>query len=270
MLKSLSKMGILAMVKIQALLSDFDGTLSPLEVRREDAFIPPRLKRLLMKAGKTITLGIVTTKDLGFISERVPFAQGISATCGLEMQVGDRTILDDRVREPNKRMGTAYKEALTKILPIPDNIVIERKETEDGNLLAFCIDWRLSKDWNEARRKTAPLLAFCKEQGLFVVESDISPYANVFPFEVDKGSAYLKLRTELNVTGPTMYFGDSEIDDPAFEVADVSVGIKHRRVMPRLKCKYRVEFLELERFVSNLIENDFDFQEDMIERNTQD
>jgi len=186
------------------------------------------------------------------------------------MQVGDRTYVDERVREPNKQMETAYKEALTRILPIPDNVVIERKETEEGNLLAFCIDWRLSKDWNEARRKTTPLLTFCKEQGLFVVESDISPYANVFPFQIDKGSAYSKLRSELGVTGPTLYLGDSEIDDPAFQLADVSVGIKHRRIMPRLQCKYRVEFLELEGFISNLIDSDFQFQEEMVQKNTQD
>ena len=195
---------------------------------------------------------------------------GIAATCGLEIQVGDRMYVDERVREPNKKIETAYKEALRRILPIPDNIVIERKETEEGNLLAFCIDWRLSKDWNEARRKSTPLLTFCKEQGLFVVESDISPYANVFPFQVDKGSAYLKLRTELSVTGPAMYLGDSEIDDPAFQLADVSIGVKHRRVMPRLQCRYRVEFLELEGFLSNLIDTDFDFQEEMVQRNIQD
>lgn len=258
------------MVKIQALFSDFDGTLSPLELRREDVYMPPRLKRLLTKASTKIKLGIVTTKDLTFIKERVPFAHGIAATCGLEMQIGDRTYVDERVREPNKKIEIAYKEALTRILPIPDNIVIERKETEEGNLLAFCIDWRLSKNWNEARRKTTPLLTFCKEQGLFVVESDISPFANVFPFQVDKGAAYLKLRTELGVTGPAMYLGDSEIDDSAFQLAEVSVGIKHRRVMPHLQCKYRVEFLELEGFLSNLIDADFDFQEEMIERNIQD
>jgi len=241
-----------------------------LELRREDAHISPRLKRLLTKASTTVKLGIVTTKDLTFIKERVPFAHGIAATCGLEIQVDGRMYVDERVREPNKKIEIAYKEALTRILPIPDNIVIERKETEEGNLLAFCIDWRLSKDWNEARRKSTPLLAFCKEQGLFVVESDISPFANVFPFQVDKGSAYLKLRTELGVTGPTIYLGDSEIDDSAFQLADVSIGVKHRRVMPRLQCKYRVEFLELEGFLSNLIDMDFNFHEEMVQRNTQD
>lgn len=124
-------------------------------------------------------------------------------------------------------------------------------------------------DWDEARRKATPLLTFCKEQGLFVVESDISPFANVFPFQVDKGSALLKLRTELAVTGPIMYLGDSEIDNSAFQIADISIGIKHRRVMPSLQCKYRLEFLELEGFMSNLIDADFNFQEEMVQRNTQ-
>jgi len=263
------KVKVPAMVKIQALFSDFDGTLSPLELRREDAHVPPRLKRLLTKTSTTIKVGIVTTKDLSFIQERVPFAHGIAATCGLEICVGDRTYVDERVREPSKILEGAYKESITRILPIRENIVIERKETEDGNLLAFCLDWRLSRDWDEARRKTTPLLTFCKEQGLFVVESEISPFANVFPFPVDKGSALLKLRTELAVAGPIMYIGASEIDNPAFQLADISIGIKHRRVMPTLQCKYRMEFLEFEGFMSKLIDADFNFQDEMVQRNIQ-
>jgi len=257
-------------VKVQALFSDYDGTLCPLELRREDAFITPRLRRLLTKISKSIPLGIVTTKDLDFIKDRVPFAHGISATCGLEMQVGDRIIMDERLREPNKSMAKAYQDVVSKILLIHDNIVIERKEFEDGGLIAFCIDWRLSRNWDEARRKAVPLLNYCREKGLYVVESAISPFANIFPFQVDKGAAFVKLRTELGVAGTVVYLGDSEVDDPAFRLADISVGVKHRRIMPTLQCKYRLEFLELESFLSKLVDADFDFQEGMLDRNTRD
>jgi len=258
------------MVKIEAVFSDYDGTLCPLELRREEAFISPRLRRLLTKASKQVKLGIITTKDLSFIKDRVPFAHGIAATCGLEMQVNDRIILDDRIREPDRKVEKAYRTVLARIIQIRDNIMIERKETEDGNLVAFCIDWRLSRNWDEARRSSMPLLTYCKEEGLYVIESDISPFANVFPMEVSKGEAFTKLRAEMNVTGPSMYWGDSEVDNPAFELADVSIGIKHRRIMPELSCKYRLEFFELENFLMRLIESDFEFDEGMVEKNTRD
>ncbi len=256
------------MTHVDAIFSDYDGTLCALELRREDAFIAPRLRRVLIKASKEIKLGIVTTKDLAFIKDRVPFAHGFAATCGLEMRVGDRIVVDERVREPNKKIEKAYQDTLKAILQIRDNIMIERKETEDGDLIAFCIDWRLSRNWDEAHKKAAPALALCKGEGLYVVESEISPFANIYPFEVDKGAALTKLRTEMGITGPVMYMGDSEADDQAFQLADISVGIKHRRIMPALKCKYRLEFFELDSFLSKLIDSDFNFQEGMLQRNT--
>jgi len=255
------------MVKVEAIFSDYDGTLSPLELRREEAFISPRLRRLLTKASKHIRIGIVTTKDLSFIKERVPFAHGIAATCGLEMQVGDRIIVDERIQETNKKVERVYREVLPRILQMPDNVSVERKETENGDLIAFCIDWRLAHDWPEAQRKTTPILAFCKEQGLYVVESSISPFANVFPMKVSKGDAFAKVRKEMKVTGPVIYLGDSEADNSAFELADISIGIKHRRTVPELLCKYVFEFFELESFVSKLIDADFDFRDGMTERN---
>ncbi len=256
------------MPKLEAIFSDYDGTLCPLELRREDAFIAPRLKRVLTKAAKQVKIGIVTTKDLGFIRERVPFANGIAASSGLEMQVGDKITLDERVKEPNRKIEKAYQDSLKKILQIRENIMVERKETDDGGLLAFCIDWRLSRNWDEAKKKAAPVMELCKEQGLYVVDSQISPFANIFPVEVDKGAAFKKLREEIGVTGPIMYLGDSEADDPAFKLADVSVGIKHRRVMPPLQCMYRLEFFELDNFLLNLMDADFEFQEGMLQRNT--
>jgi len=257
------------MTQVEAIFSDYDGTLCPLELRREDAFISPRLRRVLTKASKRIKLGIITTKDLSFIKDRVPFAHGYAATSGLEMQVGDSITLDERVREPNQKIEKVYQHTLKGILQIRDTIMVERKETEDGDLIAFCIDWRLSRNWDEAHRKAAPVLTLCKEQGMYVVESNISPFANIFPFKVDKGAALVKLRTEMAVTGPVIYLGDSEADDPAFQLADISVGIKHQRIMPPLKCKYRVEFFELEVFLSKLIDSNFNFQDGMLQRNTQ-
>jgi hypothetical protein len=156
-----------ALVRIEAIFSDYDGTLSPLELRREDAFISPRLRRLLTKASKRIPIGIITTKDLSFIRERVPFAQGIAATSGLEIQVGDRIIIDDRTKKSTEKIDKAYRQSLARILQIRDNISVERKENEDGGLIAFCIDWRLARDWPEAQRKTVPILQSCRDEGLY-------------------------------------------------------------------------------------------------------
>jgi HAD superfamily hydrolase (TIGR01484 family) len=256
------------MVQVDAVFSDYDGTLCALELPREDAFISPRLRRVLIKVSKQTKLAIVTTKDLAFVKDRVPFAHGFAASCGLELQVGEKVVVDERAREPNKKLERAYEDTLKTILRIRDNIMIERKETEDGDLLAFCIDWRLSRNWDEAHKKSIPALALCKEAGLHVVESDISPYANIYPFEIDKGTAFTRLRTEMGITGRVIYFGDSEADDPAFQVADISVGVKHRRIMPPLKCKYRLEFFELDSFLSKLMDSGFNFEENMLQRNT--
>jgi len=259
---------LINMVKVEAIFSDYDGTLSPLEVRREEAFILPRRRRLLTKASKRVQIGIITTKDLSFIKERVPFAHGIAATCGLEIQVGGKIIIDERIQLPNKKVEKAYREVLARILQMPENVSVERKENENGDLVAFCIDWRLARDWPEAQRKTAPILASCTEQGLYVVESGISPFANVYPMKVSKGDAFVRLRKEMAVAGPVIYLGDSEADNPAFQVADISIGIKHRRAVPELLSKYVLEFFELDGFLSNLIDADFEFHDGMIQRNT--
>ena len=258
------------MVKVGALFSDYDGTLCPLEVRREDAYLSPILRRLLTRVSKAVPLGIITTKDLAFIRERVPFAHGISGSCGLEMQVGEKVTIDERVQAPNEKFQKAYQEVLKKVLQTRENLMIERKESDDEILIAFCIDWRLSRNWDEAKKRASPLLAYCREQGLYVVESDISPFANVYPMKVDKGEAFRKLKEAMGVSGSVIYLGDSEVDDPAFQLAEISIGVKHRRVMPKLQCKYRIEFFEMENLLSKLLDSDFDFQEDMVQRNEDD
>lgn len=258
---------IIISMKIRGLFSDYDGTLSALEVRRQDAAISQRLRRFLSKMSKKIPIGIVTTKDLDFIRERMPFVHGISATSGLQMQVGEKIVVDERAMRSSKKLEKACQEVISKIIPLGDNIMIEKKTTEDDDLIAFCVDWRLAKDWDGARGSVRPILNECKKSGFSVVESENSPYVNVYPYEVDKGAALQSLRDALHVTGPIMYLGDSEADNPAFELADVSVGVKHLKVMPELSCQYFIEFFELEAFILRLLDADLDFNENMARPN---
>jgi hypothetical protein len=224
----------------------------------------PRLRRFLNKLSTKIPFGIITTKDLAFIRERVPFAHGIAAVSGLEMQVGERRMVDERIPGNIGAIESAYQKAFSGLREIHDEgIGIERKTTDEDELIGFCIDWRMSPNWNEARTKVTPLIEQCRQGGLYVTESKSSPFANVYFTKVDKGTAFTRLKAELRVAGPVMYLGDSEDDNPAFELAEVSIGIKHQKHLPELKCKYFLEFLKLEGFIAVLSDENLEFREDM-------
>jgi hypothetical protein len=62
-----------------------------------------------------------------------------------------------------------------------------------------------------------------------------------------------------------MYLGDSENDIPAFRKSNISIGIRSdTRLNPKLGCKYKINFNQLPLFLSNLIDNDFVFSEDLL------
>jgi phosphoserine phosphatase len=62
-----------------------------------------------------------------------------------------------------------------------------------------------------------------------------------------------------------LYLGDSENDNPAFEKADVSIGVRSdRRLNPELTCQYFVEFNQLSIFLKRLEDNDFAFSDKLL------
>lgn len=71
----------------------------------------------------------------------------------------------------------------------------------------------------------------------------------------------------MDVPGPIIYLGDSEADNPAFQLADVSIGINHHKRIPELQCRYQLEFIELDAFIFKLLDADLDFDEKMVEPN---
>jgi phosphoserine phosphatase len=64
-----------------------------------------------------------------------------------------------------------------------------------------------------------------------------------------------------------MYLGDSENDNPAFEKAGVSIGVRSdERLNPKLNCKYTINFNNLPAFLNRLYENNFVFSESLLEK----
>ncbi len=61
-----------------------------------------------------------------------------------------------------------------------------------------------------------------------------------------------------------LYLGDSENDIPAFEKADISIGIKsYKRINTPLSCQYYIDYKDLHLFLKGLLKNDFVFSEDL-------
>jgi len=232
-------------------------------VPREEAFIPAKLFRILEDVSHKIPVAIITTKDLVFIRKRVPFAHAIAAISGLELQIGSKLFVDKCALRNIGIMSRAYREA-RRISAMDSEIIVESKTTHEGKLMAFCVDWRMSQKWVEAQRMVRPFLAKYRKLGLYVVESDSHPFADIYTTRVDKHGAFLKLRSRLGLGGPIMYLGDSEFDNPAFELADISVGIKHQGVSPNLLSNYQMEFDDLPVFLSSLRAANFDFVPSML------
>ena len=243
---------------ISALLLDFDGTISPIEVSRERAQLRPLVRSALQKIAKAIPVAVVTTKDMRFIQERVPFAWAWAAIGGIEVKVGDRVLIVPRTVRGSSSFEALLERIETEVREIDVSIHIERKTLSDRRLAAFCVDWRSAKDWDTARRRVDTLLEPFEDKSFTVLRYTSRPYIDVYLEGVDKGQAFITLRREL-VNGPIMYLGDSELDNPAFNLAEVSVGILHKETPSMLDCEFFVQFSDVGAFFQELWRNNLTF-----------
>jgi len=243
---------------ISALFLDYDGTISPIGVSRERAQLTPLVRQALQKIAKVIPIAVVTTKDMRFIQKRAPFAWAWAPIGGVEIKIGDRVL-----SPPQAVRGSSFVALLerieTEVTRIDDSIYIERKALSDGRLVAFCVDWRLAKDWETARRRLHTLVEPFEEQGFKVLRYTGRPYIDIYLERVDKGQAFLTLRRELKVKGPIMYLGDSELDNPAFNLAEISIGVLHKETPSKLDCEFFVHFRDIGAFFQELWRNNLTF-----------
>ena len=225
------------------ILFDFDGTLSPLDVSRAAARVRDDVAAVLGELVRRYVVGVVSSKDCGFLLSRVPPLHGYACVNGLEVLVGDHLILDSAVTrgELLKSIEDVCAEARGL-----GGVFVEEKRSLLGFLLGLSIDWRGRGGPPEGLDR---VVRVATSRGLHVVNYRYSPFVDIYISRRGKGDAVKVMRALLNLD-KLMYVGDGENDVPAFGVADVSVLVRHdfNRGL-RLDVDYEVEFGELARWL---------------------
>mgnify|MGYP001557983949 CR=1 FL=1 len=249
-------------MKIQGLFLDYDGTISPLNVLRQEARAPEETQAVLQRIKELIPVCIITTKDLSFILPRTPFASAWCAIGGLEIKIGERVITDPCARAalPYISLALAYARHCSDTL-----LFIEEKRDSTGQTIAFCVDWRQSQDPKEAESRASRVLASCQRPPLNVVKYERQPFFDVYPCRVDKGKALAELKRNLGMKSGVMYMGDSKMDNPAFKVADIGIGVSHEESAGDLICDYYVRFENVTSLLQRIMENNLVFYKDFPE-----
>jgi HAD superfamily hydrolase (TIGR01484 family) len=263
--------------KIRAIFSDYDGTLCPTANLRscEGTFIPSPLAETLWAIAEHIPVCIISSKDFHFLINRAPFAQVFSCIMGIETLVVRRRndispVIDKRRLSiekarlvENARKLHTMSQLIQKEFPY---ITVEKKMTSKDFLAGITVDWREKGDWEEPRKAIEPYVRklvsdYNKSGNLMYIRAYSShPFIDIYATQCDKGSGFqfVLSETKMQNEGRIMYLGDSESDNPAFRMADISIGVKSdpRLKSTRLECDFVLEYDKLASFMQSLLRND--------------
>jgi HAD superfamily hydrolase (TIGR01484 family) len=274
--------------RVQAILSDYDGTLVPTaNVKKSTNAIPVELEQILSNISSEIPVSVISTKDFEFLKKKTAFARALSCMMGIEIlfltdHPTSRTI-EKRILNADKTAlqlkSAALEEIAEEVIICKEfsAILVERKHTSDGILAGLTIDWRhqLDDEWSYYRRAinhflsgiVANLNKAPLAMGVYIQKYSEHPFVDVYSIECNKGIAFDTIISELGYISidskDTMYLGDSENDNPAFRKAGISIGIRSdARVNPKLDCSYFLDYEQLSSFLMKLRNNDYLFNDD--------
>ena len=239
-----------ATLRVGAVFVDYDGTVAPLGVPRDESRIFREVELELRAMGRTVPVCFVTSKDFDFIQPRSRFASGWACVAGLDVRLADgRGFPERRLGDlaPALRLAAAAEERGT---------LTEVKRGPGGEVLAVAIDWTgASEAGRYVLRRLKPLL----NRGFWVSHDRGTTFADVYGAPPDKGKATRLLRRLLRVRGCTLFMGDSPLDNSAFRAADISVGVTHGQPTKGLECEFVIEQARLAGFLRSLSGSGMEF-----------
>jgi trehalose-phosphatase len=206
------------------LFFDYDGTLTPIVRRPEDATLPEARRSLLRELATRVTVGIVSGRDLDDVRTMVALDELYYAgSHGFDVRgPGELRMQHEGARDRLPELDAAEQELRGRLESI-DGVRVERKG------FAVAVHYREADEGDVETVEAAVDGAVGRHAGLrkkggkkiFELQPDV-PW--------DKGRAVRWLLERLELTGPDVlpvYVGDDETDEDAFEaLSGDGVGIR--------------------------------------------
>jgi HAD superfamily hydrolase (TIGR01484 family) len=212
--------------RIDTILTDYDGTLSPTNTLRSNTeSIPRELEEILWGIAETIPVCIISSKDYHFLYNKAKFAWVLSCIMGIETIVlrmaKDTSFEIEKESNNNVNLNSIKARYLLpnieKILKsnsltlsklaedieseFKDKVMVERKRTSDRQYLAgITIDYRHLQDWklyknnlevplNEMIQKHMAVSSL-QRSNLYIQKYSSHPFLDVYAVYCDKGMAF--------------------------------------------------------------------------------
>jgi len=223
------------------LLSDYDGTLTPIVDRPDLAVLAPETRNVLLSLGRRekYLLGIVSGRSLADVRDRVDVPGLIFAgNHGLEMKGPGLEFVHPEAERLRETLGSLYVRLLKELADLP-GVMVEDKG------LTLSVHYRLSPEpvVGEVQRRFGSATSALLESGMIKITSG-KKVLEVRPnLAWDKGKAIDMLQSAYPEASLTLFFGDDLSDEDGFAVVqdgggvDVFVGPARQPT----KARYRLD-----------------------------